>query len=146
MENGEIKPPENAAQVPPADKAAPVPEGPKPLTREQLEANVKVSMEWLNAMRAGTYPGMVVPQIAGLMGFLTTQHQLALIDYEKASFAHPEWGGPQPCMKCKQVPGKNHIVNAAGVNELLCVTCTQRELNEQAKTAQPQVPLPATMH
>lgn len=145
-ENGEVKPEEIPDAVAALKNVAEeVKELAKPLTRDQLEANVKVSMEWIKAIRAGTYPGSFVAEIAGLVGFLTNQHQLALADYEKESFKHPEWGGPQPCMKCKQVPGKNQVVNAAGIKELLCVTCTQRELNEQAKNAQSNTPLPAIM-
>lgn len=64
-------------------------------TRDQMEANIKISHNWITAVRAGTYSGKDTLHIATLLDFLQNQNLQAVKDYE-AQFpaaAAPEWKG-----------------------------------------------------
>jgi hypothetical protein len=66
-------------------------------TRDQLEANIKISHNWITAIRAGNYGGKDVLHIATLLDFLQNQHNNAVKDFE-AQFppaAAPQWEKPQ---------------------------------------------------
>lgn len=65
---------------------------PQAFSREQLEGNIKISHNWMTAVRAGTYKGHEALHIATLLDFLQKQHDQARLDYEAESLQHPEWG------------------------------------------------------
>jgi len=64
---------------------------PKP-TREQLEANIKISHNWITAIRSGTFAGAQSLHVATLLDFLGKQHEDAVKSYEAAFPAQPEFG------------------------------------------------------
>ena len=59
--------------------------------REELEANIKISQNWITAVKAGNFPGAFAMDIGMLLGFLANQNELAKKDYE-AMFPPAEWG------------------------------------------------------
>lgn len=61
-------------------------------TREQLEANVKISHNWKTAVASGTFAGAQALHIATLLDFLQNENKKAMEAYEAEFAAHPEWG------------------------------------------------------
>ncbi len=61
-------------------------------TRDQLEANIKISHNWKTAVASGTFAGAQSLHIATLLDFLQTQHNEAVKAYEAAFPAQPEFG------------------------------------------------------
>lgn len=65
-------------------------------SRNELEANIKVSHNWITAVNSGTFHGAASLHIATLLDFLQKQHDAAVAQYEKQSAGHPEWAKPVP--------------------------------------------------
>jgi hypothetical protein len=63
-----------------------------PPTRDQLQADVRISAAWRDAVKAGTFAGKDAESIATLVQFLQDQHEKALTRYEEAAKSRPEWG------------------------------------------------------
>lgn len=61
-------------------------------TRDQLQADVRISAAWRDAVKKGTFCGADAEAIGGLVHFLNDQHEKALTRYEEASKLRPEWG------------------------------------------------------
>ena len=61
-------------------------------TRDQLEANIKISHNWITAIRSGQFAGGVSLHVATLLDFLQKQNEQATAEYEAAAASHPEWG------------------------------------------------------
>ena len=57
---------------------------PQKPTREQLEANIKISHNWMTAVGSGTYHGNQSLHIATLLDFLQTENKKAVSAYEAA--------------------------------------------------------------
>ena len=66
-------------------------------TRDQLEANIKVSHNWITAVSSGTFNGAACLHIATLLDFLQQQNKLAVKDFEAMypPAATPEWTKPE---------------------------------------------------
>ena len=60
-------------------------------TRDQLEANVKISHNWKTAVASGTYSGHQALHIATLLDFLTSENVKAVAAFEAEYKIHPEW-------------------------------------------------------
>lgn len=69
-------------------------------TKDQLEANIKISHNWATAVRSGTFSGAQSLHVATLLDFLMSENKKALMAYEQEALTHPEWGVkvelPQP--------------------------------------------------
>ena len=77
-------------QVQPAEAPA-APSVLKP-TMEQLEANCRVSQNWIRAIKRGTFQGGDAMDIATLSDFLVRSNETAIQEFEAAKLIHPEWG------------------------------------------------------
>ena len=62
--------------------------------REQLEANIKISHNWITALRSGTFSGGVALHIATLLDFLEKQNSEAVKTYESTFQKVPDWSKP----------------------------------------------------
>jgi hypothetical protein len=62
------------------------------LTRQQLEENVRVSAQWIAALKRGNFQGSDLFDMANLLGFLVAQNKKSTDDFEAAAAIHPEWG------------------------------------------------------
>ena len=67
-------------------------------TKEQLEANIKVSHNWMTAVRSGTFQGHQAIHIATLLDFLETQNRASVKEFE-AMMPAPEFGKPEEVAK-----------------------------------------------
>lgn len=65
-------------------------------SRNELEANIKVSHNWITAVNSGEFKGSASLHIATLLDFLQKQHDSAVAQYEKQSPAQPEWKDKGP--------------------------------------------------
>ena len=59
--------------------------------RQEAEANIKVSRNWITAINSGTFPGYASLHVATLLDFLTKQNEIHTKAYEEMFAAHPEW-------------------------------------------------------
>jgi hypothetical protein len=67
---------------------------PAPSKKAMLEENVRTSRLWADALYRGTFSGADSRAVFGLIGFLESQHEQSLSEYEAESVKHPEWGRP----------------------------------------------------
>ncbi len=68
-----------------------------------LEENVRTSRKWADAIYRGQFSGKDALAIAGLAGFLESQHAQSLAEYEAESLKHPEWGRPKDLVEANMV-------------------------------------------
>lgn len=60
-------------------------------TREQLEANIKISHNWKTAVASGTFAGAQALHIATLLDFLANENAKAVKVYESEFPADVQW-------------------------------------------------------